>query len=357
MKENETAHTLPDAAAQRIDLSGKRLLVVGAGGFIGGFIASEGLRRGMDVSVAVRATTSRRYLTDPRLHFLVFDYDNAQAVAQTLTDAEPFDFIIYNLGATKAVNYTDFRRINFVYLRTFCEALKSTGRTPQRLLYMSSLSALGAGDEKNYTPITADTPPHPDTLYGQSKIMAEQYLEHSGIPYIIFRPTGVYGPHEQDYLMMVKCIDSHFDFGVGMRRQMLTFIYVDDLVEAMFDALAAGVSNRKYIISEDRAYTQAEFRKIVAEALGVKWVIPIRLPLWAAWVASSVAGRIGRWRMKPSTLNPDKYKIMRQRNWNADISQAQKEFGFAPKVDLREGIRRTVEAYRRNKQPAPDNHQ
>ena len=84
MKENETAHTLPDAAAQRIDLSGKRLLVVGAGGFIGGFIASEGLRRGMDVSVAVRATTSRRYLTDPRLHFLVFDYDNAQAVAQTL---------------------------------------------------------------------------------------------------------------------------------------------------------------------------------------------------------------------------------------------------------------------------------
>ena len=39
---------------------------------------------------------------------------------------------------------------------------------------------------------------------------------------------------------------------------------------------------------------------------------------------------------------------MRQRNWTADISDAVADFGFAPKVDLREGIRRTVEAYRRN---------
>ena len=37
---------------------------------------------------------------------------------------------------------------------------------------------------------------------------------------------------------------------------------------------------------------------------------------------------------------------MRQRNWNADISPAVDEFGFNPQVDLREGIRRTVDAYR-----------
>ena len=58
-----------------IDLTGKRLLVVGAGGFIGGFIAAEGVRRGMDVTVAVRESTSRRYLTAPGLHFLVLDYE------------------------------------------------------------------------------------------------------------------------------------------------------------------------------------------------------------------------------------------------------------------------------------------
>lgn len=117
--------------------------------------------------------------------------------------------------------------------------------------------------------------------------------------------------------MMVKCIDSHFDFGVGMKRQELTFIYVDDLVDAMFDALASGVENRKYIIAEPRSYTQKEFRKIVAEELGKKWVIPVRLPLWAAWVVSAIAGKVARWQMKASTLNLDKFRIMRQRNWRA----------------------------------------
>lgn len=331
----------------KTDLQGTRLLVIGAGGFIGGFIAEEGLRRGMDVTVAVRKSTSRRYLTDPRLHFLVLDYDDPTSLTATFERSTPWDYVIYNLGATKAVNYGDFKRVNFEYLRRICEVLKSTGRAPRRLLFMSSLSAIGPGDEKNYTPLDANTVPAPNTRYGQSKIMAEQYLEHmAGIPYIIFRPTGVYGPHEQDYLMMVKCIDSHFDFGVGFRRQMLTFIYVEDLVRAMFDALESGVENRTYIISEPRAYTQKEFRAIVADALGKKWVIPVRLPLWAAWVASAAAEKIAKWQMKASTLNTDKFRIMRQRNWNADISPAVDEFGFNPQVDLREGIRRTVEAYR-----------
>lgn len=331
----------------KTDLQGTRLLVIGAGGFIGGFIAEEGLCRGMDVTVAVRKSTSRRYLTDPRLHFLVLDYDDPTSLTATFERSTPWDYVIYNLGATKAVNYGDFKRVNFEYLRRICEVLKSTGRAPRRLLFMSSLSAIGPGDEKNYTPLDANTVPAPNTRYGQSKIMAEQYLEHmAGIPYIIFRPTGVYGPHEQDYLMMVKCIDSHFDFGVGFRRQMLTFIYVEDLVRAMFDALESGVENRTYIISEPRAYTQKEFRAIVADALGKKWVIPVRLPLWAAWVASAAAEKIARWQMKASTLNTDKFRIMRQRNWNADISPAVDEFGFNPQVDLREGIRRTVEAYR-----------
>lgn len=330
-----------------IPLAGKSLLVVGAGGFIGGFIATEGLRLGMEVTVAVRATTSRRYLTDPRLQFLVLDYDNPASMREAIAASPRWDYIIYNLGATKCANYMDFKRINYEYLRTFTDILKATDHVPLRLLFMSSLSALGPGDEKNYTPLSSSMFPDPNTRYGQSKIMAEQHLEHfAGIPYIIFRPTGVYGPHEQDYLMMIKSIDSHFDFGVGFRRQMLTFIYVDDLVAAMFQALASGVENRKYIISEPRAYTQKEFRNIVAQELGGKWVIPVRLPMPLVYAASYVAEKVAKWQCKTSTLNRDKFKIMRQRNWCADVSEAQRDFGFSPAVDLREGIRRTVAAYR-----------
>ena len=54
----------------------KTILIIGAGGFIGGFIAREALSRGYDTYVGVRESTSRRYLQEPELKFVVFDYDN-----------------------------------------------------------------------------------------------------------------------------------------------------------------------------------------------------------------------------------------------------------------------------------------
>ena len=106
---------------------------------------------------------------------------------------------------------------------------------------------------------------------------------------------------------------------------------------------------RKYIISEKRAYTQSEFRHIVAEELGVRFVIPVRLPLWATYVASVVSEKYGVATLKPSTLNRDKYKIMKQRNWSCDVSDAVSDFGFKPIVDLRIGIRNTIASYRASK--------
>ncbi len=328
----------------------KRVLVVGAGGFIGGFIAQEGLRRGYETWVAVRETTSRRYLTDARLRFVVLDYDNKEKLAETLTsalpDSEKWDYVIYNLGATKCANFMDFNRINYRYLRTFIEVLRENSLVPEKFLFMSSLSAIGPGDEKDYTPITSSMIPNPNTKYGLSKIKAEAYIETlSEFPYIIFRATGVYGPHEQDYLMMIKSIDSHWDFGVGYRKQLLTFIYVDDLVAAMYDALESDVVNKKYIISEDACYTQKQFREIVAKELGVKWVIPMKLPMWIVYIASFVAEKWGLARMKPSTLNRDKFKIMKQRNWSCDVSDAKRDFGFNPKFSLIDGVKATVKAY------------
>ncbi len=327
----------------------KKVLIVGAGGFIGGFIAAEALRRGYDTWCAVRNSTSRRYLSDPRLRFITLDYDSIPSMAKAL-EGQSWDYIVYNLGATKCVNFTDFNRINYVYLRNFIEALSDAGVSPGRFLYMSSLSAIGPGDEKNYTKLSSSSIPAPNTRYGLSKIKAETLLESlPDFPWIILRPTGVYGPHERDYLMMIKSIDAHFDFGVGFRRQMLTFIYVEDLARAIFDALEKAPLHNKYIISEPRAYSQKEFRSIVARELGHRLVIPVRLPLWMLDIACRVSEKWGALRMEATTLNSDKYNILAQRNWDCDVTPAVRDFGFAPQVDLREGIRRTVEAYRKEK--------
>lgn len=326
----------------------KSVLIVGAGGFIGGFIAAEALRRGYETWAGVRESTSRRYLTDDRLRFITLDYDNPERLREQLS-GHRWDYIVYNLGATKCVNFLDFNRINYVYLRDFTESLIEVGATPEKMVYMSSLSAIGPGDEKNYKPLDGDSVPRPNTRYGLSKIKAETFLQGlpKDFPWVILRPTGVYGPHEQDYLMMIKTIDSHFDVGVGFRRQMLTFIYVEDLARAIFDALERAPLHRKYIVSEPRAYTQSDFRHIVSRVLGRRLVLPVRLPLWALKVVCKVSEKWGSAKMKAVTLNSDKYNIMAQRNWDCDVTPAVRDWGFAPQVDLPEGIRLTVEAYRR----------
>ena len=331
--------------------SAKRVLIIGGGGFIGGFIAAESLRRGYETWVTVRESTSRKFLQDAALKFVTLDYDDAGQMASALTAALPegekWDYIVYNLGATKCTNFADFNRINFGYLRTVVEVIRANGLTPRAFLYMSSLSALGPNDEKGYRPYDRESIPQPNTKYGLSKIKAETYLQTlPDFPWIIFRPTGVYGPHEQDYLMMIKSIDSHVDFGMGFRKQLLTFIYVEDLAKAIFDALpSAAALHHAYIISEPRAYSQREFRHLVARLLGGKWVVPLRLPLWATYMVSAVAEKIGVIRMKPSTLNRDKYIIMRQRNWSCDVRDAERDFGFVAPTSLEDGLRKTIDEY------------
>ena len=172
----------------------KKVLIVGAGGFMGSHFAEAALQRGWEVTAGVRQLTSRKYLRDERLRFAVFDFDNPDTLADTLRQNSPeggWDYIIYNLGATKALRFEDFNRINYQYLRSFLEALKAVDKVPERFLYMSSLSVLGKGDEKGYAPFTEESPAIPDTRYGASKLKAEMEVIMSGVPYIIFRPTGI----------------------------------------------------------------------------------------------------------------------------------------------------------------------
>ena len=331
----------------------KKVLVVGAGGFAGGFIVEEGLRRGYEIYAGIRESTSREYLEDKRIKFVIFDFEDDESLEKSLEEALPrgekWDWIVYNLGATKALTFSDFSRINYEYLKKFLEALKNADKLPEKFLMMSSLSVHGPRHEKDGKKFIETDIPAPNTRYGASKLKAEMLLQMDNIPYIIFRPTGIYGPRDKDYFLMLKTISEGFDFSAGFRKQMLTFIYVEDLARAVFDALEKAPLNQTYLISEEASYSQKEFRRIASEALGRKTVLSIPLPLWIVKAVSTVAEKWGIARMKPSTLNRDKYNIMKQRNWDVDVSKARNDFGFRAEVPLKEGIKKAVEWYKKEK--------
>lgn len=329
----------------------RRVLIVGAGGFAGGWIVEEALRRGLEVWAGVRASTSRKYLTDQRIRFVEFDFDNPASLSavmkETLPEGEAWDWIVYNLGATKCLRFSDFNRINYEYLRSFLNALKESGKIPEKFLYISSLSAVGPVAESDRRPITERDIPLPNTRYGASKLKAEMLLQMEGIPYIVFRATGLYGPRDHDYFLMFESIGKGFDFSVGYKKQMLTFLYITDLARAIFDALEKAPVGETYNVAHPAAYSQKDFRGMAAAEMGKRIVIPVRVPLWGLKIVSAIAEKIGVAKGKPSTLNRDKYNIMAQRNWSVDVDKARRDFSFSPEVDLQEGIRKSVAWYKK----------
>ena len=329
----------------------KKILITGAGGFIGGFLVEEALKRGHETWAAVRKSTNREFLQDPRINFIELDFSDSDVLEKQLKEHidehGKWDYVVHNLGATKCTNYLEFERVNNGYMRTLVDSLEFLDATPSVFLLMSSLSVMGMGDDKGYTPFGDGMVPNPNTRYGMSELKAEHFLTmKSGYPYTIFRCTGVYGPHEKDYFLMMKSIKQGFDFSVGFKKQMLTFIYVKDLARGVMDALERGPLRKAYYMSEDKGYTQKEFRAIVCKALGKKHVLPVVCPLWIVKIVCAILSWYGKMTLKPTTLNNDKYKILKQRNWLCDTTPAQRDFGFKAQYTLEQGVNEAIDWYK-----------
>lgn len=331
----------------------KSILITGASGFIGSFLVERGLEAGMNVWAALRATSSRKYLTDSRTQFIELDLGHDERLrAQLKAHAEqhgPFDYVIHAAGATKCRRPEDFQKTNAEGTLRLALSLLETGalRPEGRFVFLSSLSVCGPVHEIDFEPITENDTPLPNTAYGRSKLQAERYLaDVPGLNYVVLRPTGVYGPRERDYFMMAKSIRQHVDFAVGFRPQVLTFIYVADLVEAAYLALDHGPRGTVYPLSDGRQYTSRAFSDLLQLELGVKRVVHLTAPLWVLWLVSCIAGKAAALLGRTSTLNLDKYRIMRQRNWKCSIEAARRDLGYRPQWPLTRGVRAAVEWYK-----------
>ncbi len=328
-----------------------KILITGASGFIGSFIVEEALRRGFETWAAMRKSSSKAYLQDERIHFIELNLNSKEQLVEQLKGKD-FDYVVHAAGVTKCLNKADFHRINTEGTKNLVEALLEVKMPLKRFVFVSSLSVFGAIKEKMpYDEIREDDTPQPNTAYGRSKLAAEQYLDSIGsrLPYIILRPTGVYGPREKDYFIMAKSIKQHSDFAVGYQRQDITFVYVTDVVQAIFLALEKGENGRKYFLSDGEVYQSTTFSDLIHEELGRSWWIRITAPVWVLRIVTFFGEYVGRITGKVTALNNDKYNILKQRNWRCDISPARKELGYDPKVQLAEGVKTTIKWYKDNK--------
>ena len=317
----------------------KTILITGASGFIGSFFVEEALQRKWTTWAGIRRSSSREYLQDAEIRLIDLNFsDKEKLKAQILEHCNQFgkwDYIIHNAGATKCLNINDFDKVNYGFTKNFVEALQETNCQPEKFLFMSSLSA-------NH--------PRVNTAYGRSKQKAEQLLEsQTGFPYMILCPTGVYGPRDKDYFLMLKTLKTGLNVAAGFRPQELTFIYVKDVVKAAFAALESPLKNRKYPLSDGQTYSDREYTKIAQKTIGIRFALSIRIPICILYLVSVVAENWSKLSGKPSALNRDKFQIMKERDWRCDSSSIEHDLNFRAEYDLSRGMKESVEWYREHR--------
>ena len=330
---------------------GKKILVTGASGFVGSFLVEKGLDLQMSVWAGMRKTSSKRYLKDERITFIELDFLHQENLLKQLgafkEEFGKWDYVIHCAGVTKCRNKEDFEKTNYIGTRNFVETLQKLDMVPEKFIYISTLSVFGPIHEEDYKPILDSDTPQPNTAYGISKYKSEQFLmSQNDFPYVFFRPTGIYGPREKDYFLMVKSIRNHVDFAVGYKKQLITFVYVKDLVKAVFAAIDRDVTGKCYFLTDGQVYTSRAFSDFIQKELGNPWVLRFKSPLWLLKVISLCAERLAALFGKSSTLNGDKYKIMKQRNWQCDITPAINDLGYVPDYSLERGVKEIVAWYK-----------
>lgn len=136
---------------------GKKILITGASGFIGSFLCQKGIDLGYEVWAGMRKSSSKEYLQDPNIHFIVLNFEDKTELKEQITSFNQefgkFDIIIHNAGCTKAPRNEDYRNINFVNTKNFVDVLLETDNNPEKFIFTSSLAAYGPGKENTTEPV------------------------------------------------------------------------------------------------------------------------------------------------------------------------------------------------------------
>ncbi|HEY5940702.1 MAG TPA: NAD(P)-dependent oxidoreductase [Gemmatimonadales bacterium] len=325
-----------------------RLLVTGGTGFIGSHLAEEGRRRGAEV--AVLGLTER---PEEQANAALLSRMGAEVFSGSITDpdlcrraAKGATHIFHLAVAMREGGKSDefFESINLDGTRHLLQA--ATAERVERFVYCSTIGIYG-----HRAPGISTEESHlsPGNIYERTKVTAERlvrdFVENCGLPAVILRPADVYGPRDQRLLKMFRGVSRRrFPlFGSGNGRRHM--VYVDDVVSAFFkacerdEALGEGL-----IVAGPRACTLRELLDEVTAATGSSRY-GIRLPLAPMLALAAVVEDISA----ALAIDPPIYRRRMDffhSDSEFDTSRARRVLDWEPKVDLKEGIRRTLEDYR-----------
>lgn len=324
-------------------MSGTTALVTGATGFTGSHLVSELLARGCAVRVLARSAVRARTLFGTTVDIVEGDVVDATAVDAAVRDRR----LVFHLATSYREPGLPDRRYREVHVdatRSLIEAAARHG--VQRFVHCSTVGVLG---HVEHPPADETTPPNPGDIYQETKWEGEQLAlalgRERGVPVAVARPTAIYGPGDLRLLKMFRAIARRRFVILGDGRIFYHMVYVTDLIEGFWRlATSSRAVGEVFILGGARYVSLNELAAAIAAACGVG-PPRLHLPLWPVQAAGSAC----EWICKPFGIAPPIYR--RRVDFYAksrafSIEKARRLIGYAPAVDLEEGLARTIAWYR-----------
>jgi dihydroflavonol-4-reductase len=325
-----------------------RLLVTGGTGFIGSHLAEEGRRRGAEVVVLGLTDRPEERANADRLAG-----QGVEVISGSITDAglcsrasRGATHIFHLAVAMREGGKKDefFEAVNLDGTRRLLEAAAEARAA--RFVYCSTIGIFG----HQVPGVTReDSPLAPGNVYERTKVAAERMVRElapaRGLPFVILRPADVYGPRDQRLLKLFRGVSrGRFPlFGSGAGRRHM--IYVDDVVSAFFLACERPEAlGEALILAGPRPCTLRELIESVRRETGVSR-FGVRLPLGPMLAAAAVVEDV----CQALHLDPPIYRRRMdffRSDSEFDTSRARRMLGWSPRVELDDGVRRTLEDYR-----------
>jgi nucleoside-diphosphate-sugar epimerase len=325
-------------------LTGLRVLVTGGTGFTGSYLVKRLLSNGH--SVVVVDNQPGRFHDELRQL-------GAQITIGSVTDRDLMDRMVKGCNVVHHVAAA-FRRVdlpkqaywdvNVNGTRYLMEAACKYG--VKKFIYCSTCGV--HGDVKN-PPAAEDAPITPADYYQYTKYEGEKVaheFKQKGLDVAVLRPAAIYGPVDPErWGMLFRQVAKGRFFMLGDGQVSYHPLYIDNLIDAFMLAMEKEESNgQTYLIADEHYYAINDIVETIADVLGVN-VTVVHLPYWPAWIAAVGTEVVsGALRVQPPLFRRriDWFK----QNRAFDISKAQRELGYQPKVDLHTGLSRTAEWYR-----------
>jgi nucleoside-diphosphate-sugar epimerase len=322
------------------DLKNKTILITGIGGFIGLRAAERALEQGMQVrglEVSPKRAEKARALG---IEVILGDTSDSKAAEQA---CQGVDVVLHTAAIVReGGSWGEFRRVNVGGTATLAQSACTAGAAV--FVHLSSVMVYGfvyPDQVAEGGPLRGEKNPYCQTKI-ESEAEVRKHHRPTGMSVIIVRPGDVYGPGSNSWVVRPIQLMHRGRFALPNNgRGVMSHVYIDNLIDAVFAAIRTPAADGEtFNVTDGADTTYREYFDRLADISGQNRprsmpALFIKLVIWCTMTMQQILGRD----VEATPAGVD----FANRRYGYSIEKAKTLLGYAPAVDLDEGLRRTAD--------------